>query len=113
MVKTVESYRTALEQEIIRWDGFARALRKEDLKAFEELMDMCRSLAPQSSNAKTLFMFEPMIMSILVAQQRKLQELHYKLYELLRQEISAHERQTQPQKASQQPLPVPEMHNQR
>ena len=43
MGKTVESYRIALEQEISRWNGFARALRKEDREAFEELMDMCRS----------------------------------------------------------------------
>jgi hypothetical protein len=113
MAKTVESYRTALEQEISRWNGFARALRKEDLKAFEELMDMCRSFASQSSNAKTLFIFEPMMMSILLAQQIQLQKLHYKLYELMWQEISDHERQPQPQKTSQQPLPVPEMQNQR
>jgi hypothetical protein len=41
MGKTVESYRMALEEEIHRWDGFARALRKEYREAFEELMDMC------------------------------------------------------------------------
>lgn len=44
MGKTVESYRLALESEIHRWDGFARALRKEDREAFEELI-MCRSYA--------------------------------------------------------------------
>jgi hypothetical protein len=43
MGKTVESYRIALETEIHRWDGFAKALRKEDHEAFEELMDMCRN----------------------------------------------------------------------
>ena len=51
MGKTVESYRIALEEEIHRWDGFARALRKEDREAFEELMDMCRSNAMASGNA--------------------------------------------------------------
>ena len=51
MGKTVESYRMALEAEIHRWDGFARALRKEDREAFEEMMDMCRSYAMASSNA--------------------------------------------------------------
>jgi hypothetical protein len=34
-----------LETEIHRWDGFARALRKEDRDAFEELMNSCRSYA--------------------------------------------------------------------
>jgi hypothetical protein len=29
----------ALESEINRWNGFARALRKDDREAFDELMD--------------------------------------------------------------------------
>jgi hypothetical protein len=33
MGKIVESYRVPLEQEISRWNGFARALRKEDREA--------------------------------------------------------------------------------
>jgi hypothetical protein len=37
--KTVESYRLALESEINRWNGFARALRKEDREAFDEELD--------------------------------------------------------------------------
>jgi hypothetical protein len=51
MGKTVESYQIALEQEISGWNGFARALRKEDRKEFKELMDMCRSFASESINA--------------------------------------------------------------
>ena len=43
MGETVESYRMALESEISRWSGFARALRKEDRESFEELMDMSRN----------------------------------------------------------------------
>ena len=39
MGKTVESYRMALESEISRWNGFARALRKEDREAFDEELD--------------------------------------------------------------------------
>jgi hypothetical protein len=75
MGKTVEPYRIALEQEISRWNGFARALRKEDLEAFEELMDMCRSFASESSNANTPFIFEPMVMSILLFHQKRINEL--------------------------------------
>jgi hypothetical protein len=40
MVKTVPAYRMALEEEISRWSGFARALRKSNLEAFVELMDI-------------------------------------------------------------------------
>jgi hypothetical protein len=45
MGKTVPAYRMALEEEISRWNGFARALRKDDREAFEELMDSCRNNA--------------------------------------------------------------------
>jgi hypothetical protein len=76
MGKTVESYRIALEQEISRWNGFARALRKKDREAFEELMDMCRSFASENNNVTSPAVFESMVMSILLAQQKKLQNLH-------------------------------------
>jgi len=33
----------ALEAEINRWSGFAKALRRPEREAFEDLMDMCRS----------------------------------------------------------------------
>jgi hypothetical protein len=50
MGKTVESYRMALESEINRWSGFARALRRPDREAFDELMDLCRSNAMAGGN---------------------------------------------------------------
>jgi len=75
MGKTVESYRMALEDEIRRWNGFAKALRSEDREAFEALMDACRSYASAGSNAVQPILFEPMIMSILLNQQKKLHRL--------------------------------------
>ncbi len=81
MGKTVESYRIALEGEIGRWSGFARALRRPDREAFDELMDMCRSFASESSNAASPIIFEPMVMSILLAQQVRLQKLERQLIE--------------------------------
>ena len=68
MGKTVESYRMALEPEINRWSGFARALRKPDREAFDELMDMCRINAMSAGNACNPVIFEPMVMSILLGQ---------------------------------------------
>ena len=79
MGKTVESYRMALEDEIRRWDGFAKALRSEDRVAFEEMMDACRSSASAGSNATQPVIFEPMIMSILLSQQKKLSKLEKEL----------------------------------
>jgi hypothetical protein len=72
MGKTIESYRMALEDEISRWSGFAKALRIEDREAFGALMDACRSYASAGSNATNPILFEPMVMSILLSQQKKL-----------------------------------------
>jgi hypothetical protein len=75
MGKTVESFRMALEGEIKRWSGFAFALRKPDREAFDELMDMCRTYASESSCATNPIVFEPMVMSILLFQQKRLMQL--------------------------------------
>ena len=79
MGKTVESYRMALEEEINRWRGFEKALRTEDREAFEELMDACRNFASAGSNATQPILFEPMILSILLHQQKKILRLEKKL----------------------------------
>ena len=77
--ETVESYRMALETEINRWNGFARALRKEDREAFDELMDMCRINAMAAGNACNPIVFEPMVMSIMLGHQKKLRKLEHNL----------------------------------
>jgi len=79
MGKTVESYRMALEGEISRWNGFVRALRKDDREAFEEMMDMCRGYASEAGNATNPILFEPFIMSILWVQQKRIMVLEKKL----------------------------------
>jgi hypothetical protein len=73
--RTVESYRMALEDEIRRWKGFTKALRAEDREAFEALMDACRLYASAGSNATQPILFEPMVMSILLYQQKKIRRL--------------------------------------
>jgi hypothetical protein len=79
MGKTVESFRIALESEISRWSGFARALRKPDREAFDGLMDMCRSYASKNSNLTKPIFFEPVVMSILLEQQVRVQKLELQL----------------------------------
>ncbi len=75
MGKTVESYRMALEDEISRWHSFGKALRIDDKEAFDALMDACRSYASAGSNATNPILFEPMVMSILLMQQKKIGRL--------------------------------------
>lgn len=75
MGKTVLSYRIALEDEMRKWNGFAKALRIEDKEAFEALMDACRSYASAGSNATQPIIFEPMVISILLSQQKMIMRL--------------------------------------
>jgi hypothetical protein len=80
MGKTVPAYRMALEFEIDTWKSFRKALTSdEDRAAFDELMDMCRVYASESSCATNPIIFEPMVMSILLAQQKKLRKLEHQL----------------------------------
>ena len=79
MGKTVESYRVALDRELQRWSGFARALRKDDREAFDQLMDICRNYASAGSNSTRPVLFEPMVMSVLLHQQKILSKLENEL----------------------------------
>ncbi|MGD0645571.1 MAG: hypothetical protein ABSA75_11765 [Candidatus Bathyarchaeia archaeon] len=80
MGKTVPSYRMAIESEIGRWKGFRNALpSEEEQKAFDELMDMCRNLASAGSCATNPIIIEPMLMSMLLLQQRKIRSLEKQL----------------------------------
>jgi hypothetical protein len=83
MGKTVESFRMALENEIGRWSGFARALRQPEREAFLELMDMCRGLASVGGCTTNPVVFEPMAMSIMLAQQMRIRELESKVQALM------------------------------
>jgi adenine C2-methylase RlmN of 23S rRNA A2503 and tRNA A37 len=87
MGRTVESYRMALEDEVRRWGGFAKALRVEDKETFEALMDACRSYASAGSNATQPILFEPMLMSIVLCQQKRIQMLEKEL-DAVKQKIS-------------------------
>ena len=79
MGKTVESFRIALEREINRWSGFARALRKPDREAFDELINMYRTYATEIAYLNNLTEFELMVMSILLFQQRRIMQLEREL----------------------------------
>lgn len=85
MGKTVPSYRMSLDREVQRWSGFARALRKEDRVVFDQLMDACRNYASAGSNATRPILFEPMVMSILLHQQKILNRLEKELLAVGRQ----------------------------
>jgi hypothetical protein len=67
MDKIVDSFWIALEEENNRWSGFARALRKPDGEAFDELMDMCRNYASESINSTNPIVFKPTLWQVFYA----------------------------------------------
>ncbi|MGA3290679.1 MAG: hypothetical protein ABSD42_10625 [Candidatus Bathyarchaeia archaeon] len=80
MGKTVPSYRMAVEEEIDKWKGFRKALpSEEEQQAFDELMDICRNYASAGNCAANPIISEPMVMSILLSQQRKICSLEKQL----------------------------------
>ncbi len=84
MGKTVPTYRIAVEEEIAKWKPFRDALPSEEEKqAYDEVMDMIRNNAMAASNSCNPILFEPMVMSILLGQERQMRTLRRKLDALL------------------------------
>ena len=82
MGRTVPTYRTVLETLIKDWQGFRKALRKEDAEAFDRLMDKARGLASAAGYDPRLDPMESVVMSILVQMEKELEELRKKIEEL-------------------------------
>ena len=85
MGKTVPSYRVALEYERQRWSRFAGALRQNEREVFNQLMDICKKYASAASNATRPVLFEAMTMTILLDQQKKINQLEKKLQTIHKQ----------------------------
>ncbi len=84
MGKTLQSYRIAVEEEIGRWNRFRDGLASDEEKqAFDELMDIVRGNAMAGGNACNPILFEPMAMSILLGQQKRIMALQRKIDALL------------------------------
>ncbi len=73
-----------LEFEIDGWKGFRKALPNiEDQEAFDELMDMCRNNTMASGAACNPVVFEPMFMSILLGQQKMIEQIENRICEAI------------------------------
>ncbi len=74
----------ALETEIMRWKNLRQTLANEEEKqAFDEVMDMCRNNGMISSKSFNPILFEPMVISILLGQQKRIRTLQRKIDALL------------------------------
>lgn len=86
MGKTVPSFRIALESEIGGWRSYRKALKKGDRGVFDQLMGHTRAHASASGNAVRTSPLEPMVLSILIEQQKAISRLRDEL-DRLRMEL--------------------------
>jgi hypothetical protein len=82
MGRTVRTYRTVLEDLVDEWQGFRKALRKEDRAAFDRLMEKARTHASAASYDIRADPLESLFMAILLEQEKEFERLRKKLEEL-------------------------------
>jgi len=70
-------------------------VRKPDREAFDELMDMCRTYVSECACVNSLTEFEPMVMSILLSQQKRIAQLERELKALRPEDVEPSEAQVQ------------------
>ena len=82
MGRTVPSFRPALEHEIESWKDFKRALRLEEQKIFNKLMNYARIHADAGSMSARPLLSEVLFISFAVEQEKKLEMLEERIKEL-------------------------------
>ncbi len=87
MGRTVPTFTMVIQQEMESWTKFRRGLRKEDQDALDELFRAARMQLASSAYAARPIPFESIAMSMMVSQQRVIQELRKQVDKLERIEL--------------------------
>jgi hypothetical protein len=82
MGRTVPSFRPALEHEIESWKDFKRALRPEEQKIFDKLMNFARIHADAGSMSARPLLSDVLFISFAIEQEKKIEILEEKVKEL-------------------------------
>ncbi|MHA1883798.1 MAG: hypothetical protein ACW96S_01995 [Promethearchaeota archaeon] len=82
MGRTVPSFRPALEHEIESWKDFKRALRPEEQKVFNKLMNYARIHADAGSMSARPLLSEVLFISFAIEQEKKIEMLEGKIRKL-------------------------------
>jgi hypothetical protein len=82
MGRTVPSFRPALEHEIESWKDFKRALRPEEQKIFDRLMNFARIHADAGSLGARPMLSEVLFISFAIEQEKRIEILEKRLDEL-------------------------------
>jgi len=80
--RTVPSFRPALEHEIESWKDFKRALRPEEQKIFDRLMNFARIHADAGSLSARPLLSEILFISFAIEQEKRIVMLERKVVEL-------------------------------
>lgn len=68
-----------LEEEISRWKGFRKALRKKDQEAFDRLVKKARTHSSAAGYQVTTNTFETMVMAVLLEMEKAIGELEKRI----------------------------------
>jgi len=79
MGRTVPTFTMVIQQEMASWSKFRRGLRKEDQEVLDELFRAARTQLAGSAYAARPIPFESIVMSMLMTQQRMIQDLQQRL----------------------------------
>ncbi len=82
MGRTVPSFRPALEHEIESWKDFKRALRPEERRLFDKLMNYVRIHADAGSLAGRPILSEIFFISFAIEQEKRIELLESRITEL-------------------------------
>lgn len=77
--RTVPTFRQALEEEMEKWKEYRKALREDQRKSFDRMMEACKRHSSASGQAKRPDPLEAMIFSILLEQQMMLESLEKRI----------------------------------
>lgn len=75
MGRTILSFRMALEQEIVNWSAYRKSLGHGSVQTLDKLLNQARNYCSASSNAVRPVRFEGMLMAIIFAHERRLEDI--------------------------------------
>jgi hypothetical protein len=91
MGRTVPTFTMVIQQEMESWTKFRRGLRKEDQDALDNLFRAARLQLASSAYAARPIPFESIAMSMMVMQQRAIQQLRERVDKLERSGSAIHQ----------------------
>lgn len=83
MGRTIPTFTMVLQQEMESWSKFRRGLRREDQEALDDLFRAARLQLAGSAYAARPIPFESIVMSMLIAQHRRIDELRHSVRTLI------------------------------